>query len=75
VERRIVMSRLVAVRAEPDDVSRPNAERLDVGDEVEVLGLQGPYCQIRTPSGNEGWVPGLSLTAVRGAVEVSDDDG
>lgn len=75
VERRLVVSRLVAVRAEPDEMSRPNAERLDVGDEVEVLGLQGPYCQIRTPSGNEGWVPGLSLTAVSRVAEVSDDGG
>jgi hypothetical protein len=65
VDRCSVVSRLVALRREPDEMSWPNPERLDVGDEVDVLRQDGPYCYVRTPVGMEGWVPGLTLSGVK----------
>lgn len=62
IDRCRVVSRLVPLRTEPDEFSPSYAERLDVGDEVDVLRQEGPYCLVRTPSGLEGWVPGLTLT-------------
>lgn len=62
IDRCRVVSRLVPLRTEPDEFSPSYAERLDVGDEVDVLRQEGPYCLVRTPSGLEGWVPGLALT-------------
>jgi hypothetical protein len=62
IDRCRIVSRLVPLRSEPDELSWANPERLDVGDEVDVLRQEGPYCFVRTASGSEGWVPGLTLT-------------
>ncbi|HEX5588801.1 MAG TPA: hypothetical protein VFX65_00735 [Candidatus Limnocylindrales bacterium] len=64
VDRCRVVSRMVPLRAVPDEPWQPGSERLDVGDEVDVVRQQGPYCYVRTPSGAEGWVPGLALTSI-----------
>ena len=60
-----VVSRLVALRREPDELSWPHPDRLDVGDEVDVLRQEGTYCYVRTPHGLEGWVPGLTLSGMK----------
>jgi len=62
IDRCRIVSRLVPLRSEPDELSRLYSARLDVGDEVDVLRQDGPFCFVRTPSGAEGWVPGLTLT-------------
>lgn len=76
IDRCRVVSRLVALRREPDEVSWPHPDRLDVGDEVDVLRQDGPYCYVRTPVRVEGWVPGLTLSGVRAPdPEPGADDG
>jgi hypothetical protein len=62
IDRCRIVSRLVPLRSEPDEFSWADPERLDVGDEVDVLRQDGPFCFVRTASGSEGWVPGLTLT-------------
>jgi len=56
-----VSSRLVPLRSEPNAVDGRLLGRLDIGDEVDVLRQEGTHCYVRTPSGAEGWVPGLAL--------------
>ena len=62
IDRCRIVSRLVPLRSERDEFSWADPERLDVGDEVDVLRQDGPFCFVRTASGSEGWVPGLTLT-------------
>jgi SH3 domain-containing protein len=57
VERRTVGYRQVRVSAGPDDIRTPEVGRVDRGDEIEVIGEDPSYFQIRTPDGVEGWVP------------------
>ena len=66
VERCRVASRLVPLWSEPDELGGALLARLDVGDEVDVLRQEGTHCFVRTPSGAEGWVPGLALTGGQG---------
>jgi hypothetical protein len=63
VERCRVASRLVPLRSEPGELTGVLLGRLDVGDEVDVLRQRATYCFVRTPSGAEGWAPGLALTS------------
>jgi hypothetical protein len=56
VERRLIGYRRVRVSAGPDDLT-PQVDRIDRGDEVELIGETAGYLQIRTPMGIEGWVP------------------
>jgi hypothetical protein len=65
IDRCRVVSRLVALRREPDELSWPHPDRLDVGDEVDVLRQDGTHCYVRTPHGLEGWVPGLTLSGMK----------
>jgi hypothetical protein len=69
LDRCRVSSRLVPLRSEPDVVDGLLLGRLDIGDEVDVLRQEGTHCYVRTPSGAEGWVPGLALAAWPGAVQ------
>jgi hypothetical protein len=62
VERLRVASRLVPLHAGLDPLSTV-VERLDVGDEVDVLRQDGASCFVRTPTGREGWLPGHALTS------------
>ena len=59
-----VISRLVPLRVEPDELCRIYAGRLDVGDDVDVLRREGRNCFVRTPSGLEGWLPGLTIASL-----------
>jgi len=61
VDRCRVGSRLVPLRSEPGGLVGVLVGRLDVGDEVDVLRQEGTNCYVRTPSGAEGWVPGMAL--------------
>jgi len=61
VDRCRVGSRLVPLRSEPGELLGVLVGRLDVGDEVDVLRQEGTNCYVRTPSGAEGWVPGMAL--------------
>jgi hypothetical protein len=76
VDRCRVVSRLVPLRSEPGEFSGSYSMRLDPGDEVDVLRQDGPYCLVRTPSGAEGWLPGLTLTGASPTTptEVPDDE-
>jgi hypothetical protein len=62
VERCRVAYRLVRLSSMADEVLGEEIGRLDRGDEVDVLAHEGGFCWVRTPSGAEGWVPGLTLT-------------
>ena len=74
VDRCHVVSRLVPLRSQPDELGGRLVERLDVGDEVDVLRQDGTYCYVRTPSGAEGWLPGLAVAlAGAPAAEAPDD--
>jgi len=78
IDRCRVVSRLVALRREPDELSWPHPDRLDVGDEVDVLRQEGTHCYVRTPHGLEGWVPGLTLSGMKppeAEPEPGADDG
>jgi len=57
VERRVIGYRRVRVSAGPDDLRTPQVDRIDRGDEVELIGEAEGYLRIRTPNGVEGWVP------------------
>jgi hypothetical protein len=61
VDRCRIGSRLVPLRSEPGELMGVLVGRLDVGDEVDVLRQEGTNCLVRTPSGAEGWVPGMAL--------------
>jgi hypothetical protein len=61
VDRCRVGSRLVPLRSEPGELVGVLVGRLDVGDEVDILRQEGSNCFVRTPSGAEGWVPGMAL--------------
>ncbi|HEX4897731.1 MAG TPA: hypothetical protein VFV53_05165 [Candidatus Limnocylindrales bacterium] len=69
LDRCRVSSRLVPLRSEPDVVDGLLLGRLDIGDEVDVLRQEGTHCYVRTPSGAEGWVPGLALAGGGGTVQ------
>ena len=56
VERRVIGYRRVRVSAGPDDLT-PQVDRIDRGDEVELIGETEGFLRIRTPQGIEGWVP------------------
>jgi hypothetical protein len=57
VERRAIGYRQVRISAGPDDIRTAELGRLDRGDEIELIGEEAGYLQIRTPDGIEGWVP------------------
>jgi SH3-like domain-containing protein len=57
VERRVIGYRRVRVSAGPDDLRTPQVDRIDRGDEVELIGEAEGYLRVRTPNGVEGWVP------------------
>ena len=57
VQRGKIGYRQVRVSAGPDDVRTAEVGRVDLKDEVEVIGEDESFFQIRTPEGIEGWVP------------------
>jgi hypothetical protein len=48
--------RMVQLTDRPDEIYGIELDRLDEGDEVEVLERVGGYVRVRTPLGQEGWV-------------------
>jgi hypothetical protein len=60
-DRRTIGYRLVRLSDGPDDLRSSEISRLDRGDEVEIIGDQGGFLQVRTPSGLEGWVPRIAI--------------
>jgi hypothetical protein len=59
--RRQITYRLVRLSDGPDDLRSKELMRLDRGDEIEILGQEGSYLQVRTPTGATGWIPNLSI--------------
>jgi hypothetical protein len=59
--RRQITYRLVRLSDGPDDLRSKELLRLDRGDEIEILGQEGSYLQVRTPTGAIGWIPHLSI--------------
>jgi hypothetical protein len=59
--RRQITYRLVRLSEGPDDFVSREIIRLDRGDEIEIVGQQGSFLQVRTPSGEVGWIPSDSL--------------
>ena len=57
VQRGKIGYRQVRVSAGPDDVRTAEVGRVDLKDEVELIGEDESFFQIRTPEGVEGWVP------------------
>jgi hypothetical protein len=69
VERRTVGYRLVRVGDGPDDLRSTELGRLERGDEVEVLRIDGRAAQIRTPDGLEGWIDSVAILRVTDPTE------
>lgn len=56
VIRRQVTYHLVRLSDAPDDLRSQEIMRLDRGDEVEIIDEQDSYIQVRTPTGEVGWI-------------------
>jgi hypothetical protein len=61
VVRRQITYRLVRLSDGPDDLYSHEIMRLDRGDEIEIVADEGTILQIRTPTGETGWIPGVSI--------------
>ena len=59
--RRRITYRLVRLSDGPDDLRSSEVLRLDRGDEIEILGQEGSFIQVRTPTGEIGWIPSISI--------------
>jgi hypothetical protein len=66
-ERRTIGYRLVRLSDGPDDIRIAEIGRLDRGDEVQVIGENDGFLQVRTPAGLEGWVPRVVIVGCRGS--------
>jgi hypothetical protein len=54
--RRLVTYHLIRLSEGPDDLRSREIARLDRGDEVEIISHQDGYIQVRTPTGQVGWI-------------------
>jgi hypothetical protein len=61
VVRRLITHRLVRLSDAPDDLRSGEIMRLDRGDEAEILGQEGNFLWVRTPTGEVGWIPTISI--------------
>jgi hypothetical protein len=59
--RRRITYRLVRLSDAPDDLRSREIMRLDRGDEVEIVGHEGSFLQVATPTGEIGWIPNISI--------------
>jgi len=57
VERVKMSYRRVKLSDVPDEIGSRELDRLDRGDEVEIVGSYEGFLQVRTPEGVEGWIP------------------
>ncbi len=64
LERRRVRYDLVALTDVPDEIRGVQLGQLQANDEVEVIGREGAWVQVRTPLGAEGWVHRTTLRAI-----------
>jgi len=60
-ERRKVTYRLVRLSEGPDDFRSREIMRLDRGDEIDIIGQEGSFLHVRTPTGAIGWIPSDSI--------------
>jgi len=60
-ERRKITYRLVRLSEGPDDFRTREIMRLDRGDEIDIIGQEGSFLQVRTPTGAVGWIPSDSI--------------
>jgi hypothetical protein len=61
VVRRQITYRLVRLSDAPDDLRSTELMRLDRGDEIEIVGQELSFLQVRTPTGEIGWIPSVSI--------------
>ena len=61
VIRRQITYRLVRLSDGPDELRSREIMRLDRGDEIEIVADEGAILQVRTPTGEVGWIPGVSI--------------
>jgi hypothetical protein len=54
--RRLITYHLIRLSEGPDDLRSREITRLDRGDEVEIVSHQDGYIQVRTPTGQVGWI-------------------
>jgi hypothetical protein len=59
--RRRITYRLVRLSDGPDDLRSQEIMRLDRGDEIEIIGQEESYLQVRTPTGAVGWIRGDTI--------------
>jgi hypothetical protein len=59
--RRRITYRLVRLSDGPDDLRSSEIMRLDRGDEIEILRQEGTFIQVRTPTGEIGWIPSITI--------------
>lgn len=62
-ERRKITYRLVRLSDAPDEYRSREIMRLDRGDEIDIIGQEGTFLHVRTPTGAIGWVPSDSIIA------------
>ena len=59
--RRKITYRLVRLAEGPDDLRSREIMRLDRGDEIDIIGQEGRFLHVRTPTGAIGWIPSESI--------------
>ncbi len=61
VLRRQITYRLVRLSDGPDELHSREIMRLDRGDDIEIVSDGGSVLQVRTTTGQVGWIPGISI--------------
>ena len=59
--RRQITYRLVRLSDGPDSLRSTEIMRLDRGDEIEIIGQEAGFIQVRIPTGDIGWIPSDSV--------------
>lgn len=60
-ERRAVRYTVATLLDRPDEIQASRLGELVAGDEVQVLGRSGAYCNVLCPDGRAGWVHRMTL--------------
>jgi len=61
VERRIIRYAVIPLLDRPDEIHASRIGELVAGDEVEIQGRSGTYCQVLCPDGRQGWIHRTTL--------------
>jgi hypothetical protein len=64
-ERRAVRYTMATLLDRPDELQASRLGELVAGDEVQVLGRSGAYCNVLCPDGRAGWVHRMTLGDAR----------